>query len=233
MRLKQHGFTLLEIIISITLLIFIAGIAYSSLRGIIRSKDILEDQREARMVASSVLRRMARELQLAYSGIPIMQPEDNRNENYSNRTYLAGEPGKQGENSADAITFMALEGGQYLPDGGTHSGVVQISYRVAPDPEGQEINGSKTYYLVREEMPNLRPYQKAAERAMRFPLTKNLLSLQFRYYDPEEDAWVSDWGGGKRVKLPSMVKMRIEMISDDGVKKTYMTAVPLRRSEEL
>ena len=32
---------------------------------------------------------------------------------------------------------MALEGGQYLPDGGTHSGVVQITYRVDKDPEAR------------------------------------------------------------------------------------------------
>ena len=228
---REAGFTLVEIIISLALMLFIASIAYSSLQGIIRSKTILDDRRESRLLANSVLKRITRELQLAYAGIPVLEPEESRK--YSTRTYLVGEEGtQQGSTPADTITFMALEGGQYMPDGGTHSGVVQITYRVAEDPDNRTIDGEKTYYLIREEMPNIRPYKTALKKVMRFPITKNLLSLQFRYFDPEQEEWVSNWGADTRVELPSMVKFSMTLISESGRKRSFLTAVPLRFAEE-
>ena len=50
---REAGFTLVEIIISLALMLFIASIAYSSLQGIIRSKTILDDRRESRLIANS------------------------------------------------------------------------------------------------------------------------------------------------------------------------------------
>lgn len=227
-RREATGFTLIEVIMAISILVLIMGVAYSSLSGIMRAKALLDDKREARLIANSILRRLSRELQLAYRKYPIMEPK-NQPKKYFNSTYLVGEQNNLGVGQrGDKIMFMALEGGQYLPDGGTHSGVVQITYSVKEDPKNsRRVGNLKTYSLIREEMPYSPSYDNAVRKRMVFPLTSQLVSLRFRYFDVENEKWVSEWGTGAKTKLPSMVKLNMELMSPQGNVSSYTVAVPL------
>lgn len=223
----QYGFTLIEVIMAISILVLIMGVAYSSLSGIMRSKALLDDKREARLIANSILQRLSRELQLAYRKYPVMEPKGTKK--YFNSTYLVGEQANLGGGQrGDKLMFMALEGGQYLPDGGTHSGVVQITYSVQEDPKStRRVGNLKTYSLVREEMPYSPTYDTAVKKRMVFPLTSQLVNLRFRYFDVNNDKWTSDWGTGTKTKLPSMVKMNMDLMSPQGTVSKYTVAVPL------
>jgi len=232
---RAQGFTLIEIIISISILTIIMTVGYSSLSGILRTKVLLDDRRESRLIANSVLTRLTRELQLAYSGFPLLPPlkkdetGDEPKRRNSSRINLVGEENYlDDQRPGDSITFLALEGGQYLPDGGTHSGVVQISYKVKEGPEKYDGEKPRTYYLIREELPYIRPLEKAYEKIMIFPITKNLVSLQFRYYDSEEEEWYSSWGEDERVRLPALVKFSLALKSSSGKVSSYTTSVTLR-----
>ncbi|RMD87141.1 MAG: prepilin-type N-terminal cleavage/methylation domain-containing protein [Candidatus Dadabacteria bacterium] len=226
---RRHGFTLIEITIAIAILAFIGGITFYSVIQIIQSKKILDDRDDAQRIAIAVLNRMTRELQLAYSGIGLMpRPESGSKRRLPSNINLIGKPkklpnGKRG----DSIRFIALEGGQYLPDGGTHSGVVQIMYRVEENPETKD-DKIPTYVLVREEIPIIMPVEKAFAKMMVFPVSERILSLSFRYYDEEEDTWVNTWGQGDRVKLPLQIELRLEILSPQGIVHKIVTAVPLR-----
>lgn len=226
---RQSGFTLLEVTIAVSILAIIMGITYSSLNQIIRSKKILDDKRDTGIIANSILTRMTRELQLAMAEIQIMSDPTTGSEPDPNAGMsLLGEPQSIGEGaSGDKLTWMALEGGQYLPDGGTHSGVVQITYRVEKNPEADSVN-KDLYYLVRDEVPFIRPVKRAYEKRMTFPITKNLVSLEFRYYDARNKEWVSEWKDSSRPKLPKMVKLLVKIKSPQGSIESYSTVVALR-----
>jgi len=231
---RRSGFTLIELVIALALLAIIMSVCYSSLSGIIRTKNALDDSRDATALANAVLTRMTRELQLATSGVSLLAPANDLKKPYPSTINMIGEEKKVGGRSNDRITFVAQEGGQYLPDGGTHAGIVQISYRVEQDPEMR--SGSRrdeSYYLIREEIPYfVRPLEKAYKKAMIFPITKSLVELQFRYFSEDSESWVNSWGKDPNIRLPKMVEFTVGIKSPQGVVRRYTTTVPLRTAEQ-
>ena len=225
----SRGFTLIELLLAITILAMIMGVAYSALSEVVRAKRLLDDSRDSRAMTDAILQRFTRELQLAYNGPEgLLPPRDKLEEPLNSRIKLIGEKGDQGGKSAARITFLASEGGQYVPDGGTHSGLVQITYRVEKDPDDSGKDGA--LYLVREEVPYTRPFDKAYEKAMIFPITKQLESLSFRFYDLEKAQWRDDWGTLPQVGLPAMIEFSAAVRSPEGRIETVTTAVALRAS---
>ena len=193
-RRDAHGFTLIEIVLAISILSIIMMVTYSSLDQIIRTKQALDDSRESKAIVNSILMRMTRELQLAKSGYPLIPEREKINQPNPRKLNLVGEaqelPNRQ---AGDRITFLAAAGGQYMPDGTSHAGDVQITYRVEENPEQEGLN-DRTYYLVREEIPYLSSATKAYEQAMVFPITEKLAGLRFRYYDAKNMRWLDSWG---------------------------------------
>lgn len=226
------GFTFIEVVLAISILAIIMSVAYSALSQIIRTKKILDDTRDAKVVADSVLTRLTRELQLAYSDAPLLPPREKQDQPFSPRINLIGEAKDlNNDESGDSITFLALEGGQYVGDRSTRPGIVQITYRVEPDPEAREEK-DRTYYLVRDETPYLSKAEDAYKQSMIFPITKRLVSFKVRYFDKTADEWSSTWGAPPKVKLPGIVRFTIKIKSPNGVLQEYTTAVALRAAQE-
>ncbi len=62
-RSKQGGFTLVEVVISLSILTVILSTAYSAITQIISTKKLLDDKRDNSLVASLIVRRLSKELQ--------------------------------------------------------------------------------------------------------------------------------------------------------------------------
>lgn len=226
----HRGFTFLEVVLSITILVLIMGVTYGALNQITRAKKLLDDSRDSKFIADAILSRFTRELQLAYPLGSVIPPPQKKNQPYPGQPPLFGESkGKgQGEGLAN-VTFLALEGGQYLPDGGTHTGVVQISYRAEKDPEDPS---SKTLVLVRDEMPNTKPYDLAYKKRMTFPITKSLVELSFRYFDCKSETWSDDWGTPPRTGFPSLIHFNFTLRSPMGRDESFATTLYIPASAQ-
>lgn len=227
---SQRGFTMMEIVLAVTLLAIILSVSYSGITSIITSKQLLDDRRDQLVMANSVLNRMTRELQLAFSGVAVLpRPDEDKDKKIASSICLIGDENMLGNDKrGDVIRFVALEGGQYLPDGGSHSGLVQIMYRVEEDPE-RKPNEPERYLLIREETPVIRPFDRAYEKMMVFPITNRIISMQLRYYDTNSQKWYGKWGDGERNDLPARVEIIMELMSPRGVLQRFATQVPLRR----
>jgi len=226
---SSAAFTLIEIVIAISILAIIMSITYTALIQIVRSKNILDDRRDINAISYTVLNRMVREFQLAYSGIGLLPPSNKKDSpQLASNINLIGEEktlsnGKRGDN----IQFLALEGGQYLPDGGSHSGLVQLTYRVEENPDSKSSE-NPIYLLVREETPVIRPNDKAFSKTMIFPVIDRLVSLEYRYFDSENQTWLESWEQDKNFGLPSQVELRLQVLSPKEEIHTFVTNVPLR-----
>lgn len=223
----QNGFTLIEMVISLAILGIMMTIGYSSLGSIMRAKEALDESRDTRAIADAVLKRLSREIQLAVNGLALIPDQDKLEQPNSSKVNLIGNSEQIDGVDADTLSFLALEGGQYLPDGGSHSGIVQITYRGAKDPE-RGNDPKAPLLLIREEIPYIRPFKRAYEKVMVFPITDALISLSFRYFDPESTDWVTSWGTEKRLGLPRMIKLELQLRSPRGHIETYTTVLPLR-----
>ena len=227
---KSAGFTLIEVVISLAIFGILMTLGYSTLSSILSAKTTLDDTRDLRAISDAVIGRLSRELQLAVAGVGVIPEPENLDKPNSSKVNLIGEQDEIGDNNgASSIQFLALEGGQYLPDGGTHAGIVQISYKVAKNPDFQPGgNLPETYLLIRQELPYLRPFKKAYEKAMNFPVVDNLRSLKFWYFEDETYSWVRTWGTEKHLGLPRMVKFELQLQSPKGQLETYSSTVPHR-----
>lgn len=227
----RRGFTMMEIVIALSILALIMTVSFGAITSMARSKKLLDDQRALRSVGDAILTRMVRELQLASSEDPVLPSRENPSEVVPQNLTMRGESKKidTGEHG-DSIIFMAREGGQYLPDGGGHAGTVQISYRLERNPEAQDDRGAP-YFFIREETPNVHPAKSAYERAMVFPITENVIGLTFRYYHRDQKKWLDEWGkDSSSMKIPEMIEFTVKMRSPEGRIESFSTAVPLRKT---
>lgn len=231
-RARAAAFTLIELVIAIGILALIMTVAYSSLGQIMRSTKILNDQRDASFIANAVLIRMSRELQLALAqqGRGLLPPCDKVSAQTPLKpSVLVGDKVTlQNGRRGDQITFVAAEGGQYLPDGGSHSGSVQITYRVDRDTAG----AADGFLFLRDELPDIRPPNRACEKLMSFSLSNRLTTLQFEYFDDQDNRWVDEWGQPntpRATRLPQLIRFTVGIISPLGKEDVFSTTVPLPR----
>ncbi len=239
-ELRERAFTLIEVSIAILILGLILTVAYSSLGQIIRSKQFLDDKRDGTVIANSILIRITREFQLMHfqPGTTIILPEDTPAERQQSVGALDAQEHSMDGRRSDSIMFLALEGGQYLPDGGTHSGIVQISYHVEKNAPGngfgrrntQSLANTNEWYLVREEIPYIRPAEEAYKKLISFPVTSHLYSIAFEYFDAEKEEWVTSWGEDRRGRAPRLLRFTLQTLSPKGILDTFSTMVPLQSS---
>lgn len=215
-------------LIAVSILTLIISVAYKSLSQIMKTKQVLDEERDLSIIANSVLRRLTRELQLATDESSLLPAANSTSDVPSASTDLEGEKNKlsNGERG-DTITFMANDAGQYVPDGQTHTGTVQITYRVEKDPEQRGVDPKKrTYLLIRDEIPDIRPYDRAHGNRMTFPVTDRLLGLEFEYFNSDSGQWQGDWSSNED-ELPAIVRFRLKLQTAGGQKKSYSSALLL------
>ena len=240
----MRAFTLIELVIAIALLAVLMTFAYSALASIVSSKSGLDDGRDADMIANSLLTRLTRELGSAQVGgsgssssallFPRCDP-NNASPSFPGVALLGTRETLTNGEHGDNISFIASDVGQYLPDGGTHTGLVQISYRVEDDPDADP--GSGLHLLIREEIPFLSGasgastslLKKACDRQIRFPITNRLRGLSFEYYDARNQRWLDSWGTSTSSGGPSLIRFSLQLESDRGVIRKYSTSVPVTR----
>lgn len=252
---NDAGLTLLEVVLAISIMSVLTLLCYRVLRQVTEAKIIVEEIDKSMTVGNSVITRIIRELQLAtqatsFGIIPRCDRGTVTSTTSSGSTsgtvpgssavaattmggatpWLIGEQKSLGANArGDEITFVAREGGQYLPDGGRHSGMVQITYRVMPS-SNTNSSGIQTYALVRDEMPYIRDQDKACQQAIVFPITEKLVSIEFNYYRKTTNDWHTEWGTSGLLKLPEAIDFTLQILSDSGRVESYSSGVALRWS---
>lgn len=223
----EDGLTLVEVIFALAILAFMVSVNYKILIGVIASRQLIDDRREGMYIANSVLTRLTREIQLAVKQ-PLMAPCGSAASGgalQGGPGSTTGQPSLIGESGigGTTLTFQAKDAGQHIPDGGTHAGLVQISYRVAEDPEQKSGQGAGLL-LVRDEIPNTKPFAEACKKALHFPITNNLVSLRFRFFDARTNEWTDAWTAAQGNRLPKIIEFTVALRSPSGKVNTYTSA---------
>lgn len=225
---EEAGFTLIELLLAFFILSMIMSVLFGAVSGIARSKEALDDGRDGQAIVDSLVLRLSRELQLATPGVSLLPPKGDNTTRYPANINLIGEEGRLNSDvPASSIRFIANGGGQYISDGSGNTGLVQIGYRLEKNPDLAKDPDAE-FYLVRDEVPVIRPYEKAYERQITFPIAKNVVGLEFRYFSTAERTWSSTWGENNHTGLPRIVEFSITVRSPKGRTETFKTAVPLQ-----
>lgn len=221
---QQSGFTLVEVAIAIGILAVMSVLNYNMIINFVETKSEIDDQRELVFVANSILGRLTKELQLAVKTPKLPPPCDNPTAQRQNAVMLGQNSGMGPD--GPTLVFSAKDAGQHIHNGNSHSGTVQITYKVAQDPEQR---GSKDggMLLIRDEIPNRPPFDLACKDAIRFPITKRLVNLEFKFFDKNSAEWTNEWSGQRAANLPDIIQFTLSLKSDKGRISTYTSAVSL------
>jgi len=205
-----YGFTLMELLISITVLTILVGLIYGSFASITNTMNIARDNADLLRYRQVVWRSLTTNLQAVYADSACLQPD----------YQFLGETKNGAYGSADSLRFVAalpMPGSQSLP------GVIKVvSYTLsdyaAVSPEllaGMTLDDDRPggVLVIREEPLQLEssdfvtragdPKWAVYERAV------PVASIKIQYYDQVQNEWREEWDSTTEQRLPGGVWFQI------------------------
>lgn len=213
---SQEGFTLLEIVIAVTLVAMIAvtiwGVFSISLRSWSRGTEFIDANQRHRSILSMVRKQLAS----AYAQIrPIDQQTTGMGMGTNNVIFSGTE---------SSLLFVSLNSLQFQDN----PGLTLVSYEVNQDDSG-------SYSLVEKEARYLggnpeEGFSSYGSKAT--PIFENLSSCLFEYFDPGDSnnpsQWVREWDGQKLFRLPSAVSLTMVSREAGGNSLNRHMVVPIK-----
>jgi len=193
---SQAGFTLLEMIVAVTLIALMAvglwGVFRMSIRSWSRGTEFMDANQRHRSILSLVRKQMA-------SAYALSAPDPTQ-------------PGTgvfMFSGTENSVQFLSLNSLQFQES----PGLTLVSYEVDRDQVGD-------YALVEKEARYLGqvPADGISQAVSKpIPIFENLSSCLFEYYDPgnsdSSSRWVREWDGQQQRKLPLAISLT--MVSRD------------------
>ncbi len=199
-QVGQGGFTLIEILVSITLVALTLATVYGVFSGVSAAKDRLDRDSETYHKARVIFDRFGRELHGAYLS--------KANED----SILKGS-----KSGADNFSFE-LSTTAASPLSSTGTGFALISYTVTEDSEADD--NSKV--LLRSERPLLSEEEAGTSRTMRLAPGIEFFNMRFYADGSWNDSWDSASSG-----LPDMVEVELRIKDAKGNEIPFLSAFRL------
>ena len=210
------GFTLLEILIAISIFAIIVTTIFGSHNFVFSSAKVVEEDLAAYEMAKGCLSRITDDLQSLHVCLPPeYTPPDSDDE--EDPFKITGETADAGSEGFSRLTFASHA--HVSLEKNIQEGIARIVYYVQESDE-------KRYVLRRAD--KLYPYEPFEEKKSDPVLCENVKSLVFKYYDEEGseyDIWNSD-SADLDYSTPRAVRITLE-IGDDSSFLPFETMVKL------
>jgi len=203
------GFTLLEILIAITILGLVLVTVYGSITRIIYAKEHAEERAQLASVGREAVMRIADEIESAL--LPSV----------ANGAVFQGASGGDTQ-PTDQVRFAIVSRPPFGPLGG-RGGRVLVTYSLDAVPGRDRV-----FLLRRDEVP-LAAAEESPQPISTMVLD-NVAGLRFRYWDPFKGEWVGDWDSTQRDYqdgLPLLVEVALFLYDSQGAVHDFATIVDL------
>lgn len=213
-RLKS-GFTLIEILVSVTIIATIVSMVYGSYFATAKSTDSYKARMAASGQTRKVLRWMAQQIRCSYVGKMAEEEETELGGTDSSRTskikkspaiYFSYEPGAPGNGALHLVTTQML-----FCEDGYASGLVDIAYKF--DKNSGTLSLSQRRFVGT-------PEKYLEDRNWR-PLLENVESVELEFFDGRQ--WLQEWDFELKKKIPAAVKIGITSKDENDRKCHYGT----------
>jgi len=207
-RLPQRGFTLIEVMIAVSITAVIGAMTLGAFQRTQALRQAVEEQDERISGARTALSRMAREVAGAY----VSEHYDRRR--YRDRPTLFR--GKDG-GGRDDILFATMDHVRGLRDS-KESDQMVVEYLLESDPA--ESGG---YVLVRRE--KIRIDAEPDRGGTQAELLRHVTGFTAAYWDWQKQEWDKEWttAPGNRPLLPTRVRLKLTLRMPDGGEKSFET----------
>ncbi len=168
MRSRAQGFTLIEVLVAVTITALLLMTVYGVFSSVSGTRDRLEKRGEGFHQARVIFDRIGREIRSAYT---VQGPA---------QAVISGGLNKDGR------PYLHLATTATTPQGGVTTGVAVVEYELQDDPE---VSGEKI--LMRSEYPLLTAED---ERPRGYRLATGLKDFRLRFFTQGE--WKDEWTEG-------------------------------------
>ncbi|MEZ4368309.1 MAG: type II secretion system protein GspJ [Kofleriaceae bacterium] len=217
----QRGMTLLEIMVSISILVVMLAMTWSTLTSASRIQRISEAAQARNHELRVALARVVADFEAVYLS-------KNEDENaLQRRTLLKVTSGGR----VPEVRMSTLGHRNYWADANESDQTV-VSYLAAPDRE----DGRKTNWLRREQrrVSNLNPDEEPAEYDV---LVRGVDEVKLELWDWANEKWLDGWdttsADGQKNKLPQRVRITVTVRDDDDQPFSLSTQARLVLAEQL
>lgn len=215
-RDDKSGFTLIEVLIVVTITAIVLTMLYSSFSQLVTAKRRVETENELIQEANTILLKMRFDLVNAF-------PRGNINSEVSSPSAYSYFTGSlEGDNSRIVFTSFAKDPTHYS----TQSGQSEISYYLVPLRGEREdmfaLMRKDNYWIGNDEAGAAYPI---SERVMSFRV--NFLSERSPALTNQEEVW--EWNSSVMRGFPKAVRVQIILLGNGGQEEVYsmIVAIPV------
>lgn len=215
----NRGFTLVEVMIAISMTAFIGAIIGVSFNTTIVNKDIVESQAERYRMLGIAMGRMVREIGAAY--VSDRYDAKRYRDAFDRPTNFIG--------TKDKLLFTSLSHQRLYSDAKeSDQMVVEFQVKSSPDPKARGRND-----LVRREKAVLE--ERMDRGGSEDTLFEGARKIEFQYWNSERKQWEDEWDTRKPDRksiLPSRVKITLYATDESGKEARYTTQTRIMLNTE-
>jgi general secretion pathway protein J len=218
-RRPQAGFTLVEVLLAVGIVVTITALLWSSFSSTLRIKRNTEEAQDRYHTIYVALERMTRDLGLAYLSQNELPSVIDR------KTFLVYQTGMQ-----TRLDFSYF-GHQHLYRDAREGDTAIVSYYVAPDP--QDRNRTHLWRRESRRLVTIPDLTKTTGDA--FVLCNDVVSLRATFFDARQNEWREEWNttsaDGQPNRLPTRVHIEMMVKTDLGTNATFSTDARVHMDE--
>jgi type II secretion system protein J len=207
---KNDGFTLVELLLTLTLVAFVILVVYGLLETTILSANVIEEVIEGSQVGPAILRIIRQDLEC------VVLP------NKEKEFFVGVDKGfsEQAEDKLDFISTTLGYGKRKDEEEERFSAINEVGYQVRHSEKG--------YFVLyrREEISYDDEPLKGGRLVELYDMVK---SFNITYYNGKE--WLNEWNNVRNGDLPVAVKVEITIVilqRGEGKEERYSTIIPIR-----
>lgn len=225
-RARRQGFTLIEVVIALALMVGIGGFAIATMRGTLDMRDYLEQEDVADRSARVALAKIRSQLQLAFL-------TENTEAVSTYQTVFIGKD----EGELDVLYFATLAH-RRMYYGAREGDQAEITLWTETGDDGN-------YILYHRESPRID--EEPDEDGVILPLATGVKTFDLDFLDGTSNTWVEEWdstGTDESNRLPRAVQVHLVVMGpdpedpDEEIEHTYLMTIlleladPIEGSEE-
>ncbi|MBN2376889.1 MAG: prepilin-type N-terminal cleavage/methylation domain-containing protein [Sedimentisphaerales bacterium] len=228
--MRKTGFTLIEIIIALTIVFTILSVAYATYFATFSSVEQCRTKIDTAYQARTLLAKLSRQIRCIYripdNNLPVIEPKsDIRTRIIPNASYsfLEAPADKNNGYILSLVTTAAVFNDKLLPHG-----PFQVVYKYDPDLETLFYSQKKYLPITENRSDSLQqgfnlPLINDATDESWFPLAKNISRIDLYFYD--DGKWLSHWSYNEKLQLPKAVKIELTLENINSNSTTFTTSV--------
>ncbi len=193
--MKQKGFTLIEVLIGVTILTGMSMLIYATMNRALMAKVRVEERDQVLQGARVTMTRMVDDLAQAVLA--------NKNFSGAEEKFTTGLKG-----GADHVDFSSLSHFHYLKDA-PDSDAASIGYYLKSEGSGLSTLMRRESYFLGD---------KIDEGGMAYPVVEHVKTFLLEYYSAAKTDWVPEWDSAQLSslgKLPMAVRITLVLVRPD------------------